>query len=228
MGRSDTVLRFGVGSPAGPRGEVWRLWVPKAGDSAYLSGHNLGRRYKISFHPTAHLSGLTTEESRRLRATDKEVLPRHQWQQRSEAAPGFRRLFLVVEPSSEVIYRAPWAGSWDVSWVPEAPPGWATEFQLWKTRTRGSRFERAGFRTIWDTSMQGDDVLSVLMRAVQFDSPELTRWLSETRRRLLSVPDVARRLQSGAELGELVEATWDLTGEPFQIHLALTSQHLPS
>lgn len=221
MAKRDAVIRFGVGNPAGTHGQVWRLWVDKSGESAYLATHNLGAYYKTSFHRRSHLSGFTTEEGRRLRAAGRPVPRRSEWVPVTEQAPGLRRLMLVVEPASEVRYETPWPNPGRVTWVSAPPAGHAIEFQIWETPWfGGAAFETTGTKALWGARMSEDRALRLTWRQVDFDSPYLVGELAKYRRMAWAVPDVREKVAAGRDIGMFVEATWDQTGDQFYLHVA--------
>lgn len=213
------VVRFGVGDPTGPHGQVWRLWVDKSGDSGYLACHNLGAYIKVSFHKRAHLSGFTTEERRHMRDAGMSVPRRFEWQPPPEQTPGYRRYMLIVEPASEVSYLSSWPNPERVMWLPAPPAGHAVEFQIWETPWFEGMFQTTSTTALWSAPMSDNRALRLTYRTVEFNTPYLVGEIEKFRKMAWSVAGVREMVSQGRDIGMFVEATWDQTGDPFWLHV---------
>jgi hypothetical protein len=130
-------VRFAVGSPEGPRGNVYRLWTTN--DEVYLSIRALTGEEKVSLHKSGQWRSAFTEEhiakgspfvtADQDRAFDK-------WTRPPEFAPGLTLAFNIVVPASEVTMpqhpaeaNAAVRGT-EIVWVPPAPAGYETHFTV--------------------------------------------------------------------------------------------------
>jgi hypothetical protein len=62
LSEARQVIRFAVGSAAGPRSRTLRLWVPKGKSDVYLSSRRIASAVKVSLHePGPARIALTSE-----------------------------------------------------------------------------------------------------------------------------------------------------------------------
>jgi hypothetical protein len=119
------VLRFAVGSPAGPRSRSWRVWVPKAKSDVYISSRRLGSSVKVSLHePGPSTFALTNEWVSRTGFQAPEGRHRRlafNWLRPRTRPPNIvARPFTIIVPWDEVLDREA-AELGDVIWLPPPP-----------------------------------------------------------------------------------------------------------
>jgi hypothetical protein len=130
----DQVLRFAVGSAAGPRSRAWRLWVPRGKSDVYVSSRRLGNSIKVSLHdPGPSRFALTSEFVRRDSYRPPEGGdPRLaiEWERPRPKPPRqIARPFAVIVPWDEVMEREG-EETGDVVWTPPPPDGECVHFDL--------------------------------------------------------------------------------------------------
>jgi hypothetical protein len=222
MARRSAVVRFGVGDPNGVHGAVWRMWTGVGDESVYISGQTFGGQYKVSLHPTKHLAGLTAEEQRILRERGQLPPLRASWSPSGELLPGVERLYVVVEPRSEVVYTGAVPKATAVLFWAPPPEGWATEFQIWKAPASSPTFVAEGTRQFWTAPLGNLSMLALCVRDVEFNAGYLQETIQEYRNAAMQTKAIREEVQAGAEFGILVDAVHNPSGMPFQLHVAVT------
>jgi hypothetical protein len=141
------VLRFGVGSPDGPRSAVWRLWTGKGTSDVYVAARAQGGHLKVSLHESDEWRFAFTEAPE---GAEDRVIER--WN-RPPPINGITPAFMVIVPSGEIgLPRHPLTQkakkyTKDVIWFRPAPEGFATHFIVMYIEPEGPELdERARFR----------------------------------------------------------------------------------
>lgn len=134
MADHDQVLRFAVGSAAGPRSRTWRLWVPKGKSDVYVSSRRLGNSVKVSLHePGPSRFALTREFIRAgtYQATEgRDPRLAIEWERPRPKPPRqVARPFAIIVPWDEVLEREV-EETGDVVWTPPPPVGRCVHFDL--------------------------------------------------------------------------------------------------
>lgn len=112
------VLRWAVGTPAGPRGSVWRLWGNRKGD-AYLAARTSGEQVKASFHRDGRCHiGFTAEYAAIARARFTGLTTRH-WERwrLPDDSPALRLVDIVLPHSELRVFEDKWTAARDVQWL---------------------------------------------------------------------------------------------------------------
>lgn len=130
----DQVLRFAVGTAAGPRSRTWRLWVPKGKSDVYVSSRRIGNSVKVSLHePGPSRFALTREFVDKGSFESPEGRdPRlaHEWERpRTRQPNGAVRPLVLIVPSDEVQERDV-DETGEVVWVPPPLEGTAVHFDV--------------------------------------------------------------------------------------------------
>lgn len=110
MPTAEQVLRFAVGSEAGPRSTTWRLWVPKGKSDVYVSGRTLGSAIKVSLHePGPARFALTKDWVRRTgykASPDRDSRLAVSWERPRPHPPRrIARSLSIIVPFDEVLNR---------------------------------------------------------------------------------------------------------------------------
>ena len=90
-------------TPDGRRSSSWTAWVSKNSPDAYLANRALGGEFKMSFHASGIYQTSFLSDKTAARWTGLES-SRHldRWERPPEFAPGWRHLFEVILPGSEM------------------------------------------------------------------------------------------------------------------------------
>jgi hypothetical protein len=134
MADRDQVLRFAVGSPAGPRSRTWRLWVPRRKSDVYVSSRRLGNSVKVSLHePGPARFALTSEFMRKgsWKAPEgRDPRLAAEWDRPRPKPPNrIARPLAIVVPWDEVLEREV-EETGDVIWTPPPPDGTCVHFDI--------------------------------------------------------------------------------------------------
>lgn len=221
MGKRDSVCRFVVGSPDGTYGAVWRIWLRPDDDSVYVSSRESGGQFKVSLHPGQHLAGPTSPEVERLRLAGRVAPRRSVWDPPADKHPGYTRLYMLVEPMSEVVYRIPQTDGSKLCWVPPGPDGSAIEFQVWRVPAEALPFRTSSCDSLWTAPMANGEAVCLLWRTVDFNTPDLISQVQRYRREAASHPEFVAQRRPDRQYGTLVDAVFNPTGESFLLHVAL-------
>lgn len=139
MSERGQVIRFAVGTPAGPRARTWRLWVPRGKSDVYVSSRRVSNSVKVSLHqPGPSRFALTSEFVRGtgFQAPEgRDARLAFEWERpRPEYPDKLVRPFTIIVPWDEVLDRDyPETGS--VTWTEPPPEGSCVHFDLvyWPT-----------------------------------------------------------------------------------------------
>lgn len=204
----EAILRFAVGSPSGPQSGIWQVWANPKGD-VYVAGRLVGHHFKASLHRTGRWRvGYTEAQARRLGlppSVDRAIL---KWTAPPEFAPGVRRAFAVIVPSSEVTGPpAPMSDDPSICWRPVAQEGMATVFTIFFA-TRPVAF--ADVHEIGRLTIPGKRILCTVETAGE--EPETRAVREQERRQLLqglgnSFPDAMPNEVRSAVVGVLPNGT---------------------
>jgi hypothetical protein len=128
------VLRFAVGSPAGPRSRTWRVWVPKRKTDVYVSSRKLSSSVKVSLHePGPSRFALTREfigRSSFQPPAGRDHRLAVKWERPHPKLPRqVARPFAIIVPWDEVRERDVEERG-DVVWTPAPPEGTCIHFDL--------------------------------------------------------------------------------------------------
>jgi hypothetical protein len=130
----DQVLRFAVGSPAGPRSRTWRLWVPRRKSDVYVSSRRVANSVKVSLHePGPARFALTREFVQK--GTFKPPEGRDprlavEWERpRSRPPNSIARPLAIIVPWDEVLERGV-EETGDVVWTSPPPEGTCVHFDV--------------------------------------------------------------------------------------------------
>ena len=134
MPKEIQVLRFAVGSAAGPRSRTWRLWVPKQKNDVYIASRRLADSVKVSLHePGPSRFALTREWVKQTgfhapKGRDWRLAV--EWERPRPRPPRqIARPFSIIVPYDEVLDRGI-SESGRVVWVPPPPDGTCIHFDL--------------------------------------------------------------------------------------------------
>jgi hypothetical protein len=128
-------LRFGIAAVGGYRAATWKVWTDGAPDrlDLYLACRRLGGHLKTSLHASGQWHTAYTRET--FESAVKDVVPQgrdrflERWPRPSPFAPGIVLAFRIVTPSAAVTSPISPAAP-DVTWLPNAPDGKATEIDI--------------------------------------------------------------------------------------------------
>jgi len=128
-------LRFGIAAVGGYRAATWKLWTDGGGErlDLYLACRPLGGHLKTSLHASGKWHTAYTHET--FESAVKDVVPEgrdrfvERWPRPSPLAPGIVLAFRIVTPSAAVTSPISPADP-EVTWLPNAPDGKATEIAI--------------------------------------------------------------------------------------------------
>jgi hypothetical protein len=133
-GKRDPTIRFAVGTPAGARSSVWRVWAAQDG-SIYVAARAIAGEFKASLHGSGDWRVGFTQESRarrKLLAPGRDrIIDR--FSPPAETAPGMRRGFTIVIPWLAVVESSgvgEMRAAGPVTWLEPLSEGQVTEVAM--------------------------------------------------------------------------------------------------
>lgn len=134
MPAREQVLRFAVGSPAGPRSRTWRLWVPPRKSDLYVSSRRVANSVKVSLHEPGPARFALTSEFVRLSSFEapegRDPRLAVEWERPRPKPPRqIARPLALIVPWDEVVDREV-SETGNVLWTPAPPAGACIHFDL--------------------------------------------------------------------------------------------------
>jgi hypothetical protein len=156
-------VRFGVGSPTGPRSGTFRLWAPKNKSDVYVASRPLAGVQQLSLHESGECLFQYTRpevaerwEPGRGRRIDK-------WRRPPETIDGWTRSFMVWVPESEVTpVPAGHEETKDIVWVPKPEPGEVIGFQVVIAQPRPHMVKLEGTTPLYACTLSNGEVCMLL------------------------------------------------------------------
>ena len=149
MRRRIRGVRFAVGSPDGPHGTTWRIWVNR--NDVYVAARSAATDMKVSLHASGSWRAAFTERhmasENPLISTDRDRAV-DRWNRPAEFATGWTRAFTIVVPASEVVAsEVAIARADEIIWIDPLPDGWATHFNVLLAAPDATGSEGRGYAT---------------------------------------------------------------------------------
>lgn len=148
-GASQLRLRFGIGSPAGPRSSEWVVLVPSKTSDVYIASRSFDGTWKASIHA----SGLCHVRCPSGRWLGPQTAPKFLQTWQIDVQAPLVHAFSVVIPVAELT-AGPWAPRRQrpVVWIPAAAADRIAEVALLLSKT-GGRPLRPPAETGWHTTL---------------------------------------------------------------------------
>lgn len=221
------VVRFAVGSPAGPRSGVWRLWTGTGRSDVYIAARTLGGVVKVSLHESGEWHHAFTKEyaadrgSPLLHPDGDRVVER--WTRPREFVPGFTMAFMIIVPSTEVtIPGRPLPGRYakDVIWVDPPTQGFATYFRVILSSPEATSMSTSGWpgrdgmetQLLARTELTNGETLWVVTNEEAVSS-EKQEQLEDYRR--VVAQNIEHNLEADASSALLEPRVWVYGSDPF-------------
>jgi hypothetical protein len=132
MAKKRFDFRMAVGTPTGPRSNVWHFW--SRNNQVYATHADMGGVQKFSFHtPNVCRLAFTKEHGIPAQMDDRAM---HEWRRDPTPQPGNKQVVRVLRVgfATSVLSTALKPAEKDVNWVPAAPAGGSTVIDLMFTR----------------------------------------------------------------------------------------------
>ena len=120
--RARTEARFAVGTRAGPRSSIWKVWIQ--GDEAYMASRLFGKYNKISFHSSGECQWSCTGDWV-IAAENRKNADRHivRWHRADTVSNVATPIFKVQIPWAELREMPAPTDKKKVFWIGGTPPG---------------------------------------------------------------------------------------------------------
>jgi len=129
---SELTVRFGVGSPQGPKSGIWRVWTRRRSSDVYLAVRAMAGILKVSLHGSgACKRSLTAEFARKQPETVEQLSgSRHmdEWQRPTHTGSQITVAFRLSFPDSELrAYSSEYGDDPTIRWLDPPDPGHSVE-----------------------------------------------------------------------------------------------------